>query len=184
MKSSWILSLSLCCAALAADDATLEPLHMRFRLSPGMQPEEPVGHRFPFRIGPEEKEHRELVIRELRDEADLEALAKRIRDGFEEAPGRELKETLGSVDGLRAYTFVETTVAQNARVYSAYFVHPITRTVIRVQLHTVLEEFPGRRTFPPSSRDGAPSELDRRAIEAFYRTLQTLDVARRAPKAG
>ncbi|MEZ6187124.1 MAG: hypothetical protein R3F62_19200 [Planctomycetota bacterium] len=59
------------------------------------------------------------MIRELRDEQDLEAP---LRDPGRvcEGSGRELEETLGCMDGL---TFVETEVAQNAKAHTTYFLH-------------------------------------------------------------
>lgn len=125
---------------------------------------------------------REVVITDLKAERDVDAYAQKRAARFEKGPGKTLKQTLRTVDGERGYSWIETKVATNLRIDTCVVFNRYTGTLLKLQLYTELEEFPGRRTIPPSPRDGAPSDFDRRAFEAFYRLIESLDLSKR-PKA-
>ena len=125
---------------------------------------------------------REIVIRELKAERDVDAYAQKRAARFEKGPGKSLEQTLRTVDGERGYSWIETKVATNLRIDTCVVFNRYTGTLTKLQLYTELEEFPGRRTIPPSPKDGAPSDFDRRTCEAFYRLIESLDLSKR-PKA-
>jgi len=125
---------------------------------------------------------REIVITQLAAERDVDAYAQKRAARFEKGPGKTLKQTLRTVDGERGYSWIETKVATNLRIDTCVVFNRYTGTLTKLQLYTELEEFPGRRTIPPSPRDGAPSDFDRKAFEAFYALIESLDLSKR-PKA-